>query len=122
MENLDAIHLARILNTLGKNPSDVWQIAKVTSGTNRASKERTPHPAQFPTDLTNRMVAGFTAQNTIVMDPFMGSGTTAISSITHKRKFIGFELKEEYCRLAKNRVVEYRKNQMERSRELVLRG
>jgi DNA modification methylase len=66
------------------------------------------------------MVAGFTAQNTIVMDPFMGSGTTAISSITHKRKFIGFELKEEYCRLAKNRVVEYRKNQMERSCELVL--
>lgn len=39
------------VNTLGKNPSDVWEIAKVTTGYNRSSKERTPHPCQFPTDL-----------------------------------------------------------------------
>src|SRR5262249_37907364 len=42
-------------NTIGKNPSDVWQIAKVTSGTDRASPERAPHPAQFPMDLINRI-------------------------------------------------------------------
>lgn len=95
-------------NTIGKNPSDVWQIAKVTSGANRSSKERTSHPAQFPTDLIDRMVLGFTNQNDLILDPFIGSGTTAISCIQHNRKCIGFEINKEYCEIAKNRILEYR--------------
>lgn len=43
-------------NPLGKNPSDVWQIAKVTSGSKRSSKERTKHPAQFPNELIDKFV------------------------------------------------------------------
>jgi len=53
-------------NTLGKNPSDVWQIAKVTSGSKRSSVERTKHPAQFPVDLITRMVLGFTDVNDLI--------------------------------------------------------
>ena len=68
-------------NTLGKNPSDVWQIAKVTSGEDRASPERTPHPAQFPLDLVNRIVLGFSNPGDLVLDPFIGSGTVAISCL-----------------------------------------
>src|SRR5205823_13886759 len=63
-------------NTAGKNPSDVWQIAKVTSGTDRASPERAPHPAQFPLDLIQRIVKGFSSRGVAVLDPFVGSGST----------------------------------------------
>lgn len=91
-------------NTLGKNPSDVWQIAKVTSGEDRASPERTRHPAQFPLDLINRIVAGFSNPGDVVLDPFMGSGTVAISCLEHDRPFIGIELRQDYCEIAANRV------------------
>ena len=55
-------------NILGKNPSDVWQIAKVTSGFNRSSEERTNHPAQFPLDLIDRITLGFSNANDILLD------------------------------------------------------
>lgn len=91
-------------NTLGKNPSDVWQIAKVTSGTNRSSDERTEHPAQFPVDLITRMVLGFTNQSDLVLDPFMGSGTTSEVCMRNNRKSIGFEIREDYCKTIVNRL------------------
>lgn len=91
-------------NTLGKNPSDVWQIAKVTSGANRSSDERTNHPAQFPEDLITRMVLGFTNQGDLVLDPFMGSGTTAAVCMNKERYSIGFEIREDYCETIANRL------------------
>lgn len=84
-------------NTAGKNPSDVWQIAKVTSGAQRSSSERAPHPAQFPVDLIDRLVKGFSNQQEIIMDPFMGSGTTAECAIRNGRFVIGFEKERTYC-------------------------
>ncbi len=91
-------------NTLGKNPSDVWQIAKVTSGTNRSSEERTNHPAQFPVDLITRMVLGFTNKGDLVLDPFMGSGTTAEVCLNNERCSIGFEIREDYCETIASRL------------------
>jgi len=91
-------------NTLGKNPSDVWQIAKVTSGTDRASEERTDHPAQFPMDLITRMVLGFTNRNDLVLDPFMGSGTTAAVCMSKGRLSLGFEIRQDYCQTIKKRL------------------
>ncbi|MFM6250745.1 MAG: site-specific DNA-methyltransferase, partial [Dolichospermum sp.] len=44
------------VNPLGKNPTDVWEFPKVTSGQNRSSKERTPHPAQFPSAVIQRII------------------------------------------------------------------
>jgi len=93
------------VNTLGKNPSDVWEIAKVTTGRNRSSDERTPHPCQFPTDLINRLVLGFTQEHALVLDPFMGSGTTFESCIRHNRFCVGFEILPEYCEIAKKRII-----------------
>lgn len=91
-------------NTLGKNPSDVWQIAKVTSGADRSSDERTNHPAQFPVDLITRMVRGFTNKGDIVLDPFMGSGTTAEVCMDNNRFTLGFEIREDYCQTIANRL------------------
>lgn len=91
-------------NPLGKNPSDVWKIAKVTSGKNRSSRERTPHPAQFPLELINRIVKGFTLPEDLILDPFIGSGTTAVSCIANKRKCIGFETNRYYCEIAADRI------------------
>jgi adenine-specific DNA-methyltransferase len=91
-------------NTIGKNPSDVWQIAKVTSGKDRASPERTRHPAQFPLDLINRVVLGFSNPGDVVLDPFMGSGTVAVSCLRNDRFVIGLETRPDYCEIAAARI------------------
>jgi len=91
-------------NTLGKNPSDVWQIAKVTSGTDRSSDERTNHPAQFPEDLIARMVKGFSNENDIILDPFIGSGTTARTAMLNNRLFLGFEINKNYIEIIGERL------------------
>ncbi len=91
-------------NPLGKNPSDVWQIAKVTSGSKRSSKERTKHPAQFPNELIDKFVQGFSNPNDIILDPFIGSGTTAEMSLKYGRKCIGFEIREDYCDITVDRI------------------
>jgi adenine-specific DNA-methyltransferase len=94
-------------NTIGKNPSDVWQIAKVTSGEDRASPERTSHPAQFPLDLVNRIVLGFSSPGELVLDPFMGSGTVGVSCLDHGRLFLGIEVRPSYCELAAQRIAKF---------------
>lgn len=91
-------------NTIGKNPSDVWQIAKVTSGSGRSSSERTPHPAQFPIDLCERVIKGFSPNNGIVLDPFLGSGSTIEACSRFGRFSIGFEIRKDYCAIANERV------------------
>jgi adenine-specific DNA-methyltransferase len=97
------------VNTLGKNPSDVWEIAKVTTGAGRSSAERTAHPCQFPADLIDRLVLGFSQEGGIVFDPFVGSGTTIESCLRHSRYCVGFEIREDYCDIAVDRIREYRK-------------
>lgn len=91
-------------NPLGKNPSDVWQVPKVTSGTDRSSKERTDHPAQFPTALVDRIVRASSNAGEMVLDPFMGSGSTAIAALRAGRRVVGFELEERYVELAARRI------------------
>lgn len=91
-------------NTIGKNPSDVWEIAKVTSGKDRASVERTAHPAQFPEDLIRRLILGFTNMEDIVLEPFLGSGTVGVVAAEFNRRFIGFEINPTYCEIAKKRI------------------
>lgn len=95
-------------NPLGKNPTDVWQIAKVTSGTNRSSKERTPHPAQFPLAMIDRIIKAGSNEGDLILDPFIGSGTTAIAAMNGNRNFIGFEISEDYCKLAADRIETHR--------------
>ncbi len=91
-------------NPLGKNPSDVWQIPKVTSGQNRSSKERVPHPAQYPLAVIDRIIKACSNANDIVMDPFLGSGTTAVAALQNGRQVVGFEISEKYCQIAQQRI------------------
>lgn len=107
-------------NPLGKNPSDVWQIAKVTSGKNRSSKERTPHPAQFPAELIDRVIKACSNKGDIVLDPFIGSGTTAECAIKNGRYVVGFELEEKYINFAASRLSNfiYRENLRNACRKL----
>jgi len=94
-------------NPLGKNPTDVWQIAKVTSGANRSSKERTAHPAQFPTAMIERVIKSSSNWGELVIDPFMGSGSTAIAALENGRHVIGFEVEEKYIQIARQRIEAY---------------
>ncbi|MBD3399005.1 MAG: site-specific DNA-methyltransferase [Candidatus Coatesbacteria bacterium] len=92
-------------NPKGKNPTDVWYIPKVTSGKNRSSIERTKHPAQFPEKLIERIVKVSSNINDIILDPFVGSGTTAVVCSRLNRNFIGIDCNEEYLHIAKNRII-----------------
>ncbi|WP_332379796.1 site-specific DNA-methyltransferase [Lactococcus lactis] len=92
------------VNPLGKNPSDVWQIPKVTSGKNRSAKERVPHPAQTPIELFKRIILASSKKNDLVLDPFIGSGTTAVISKSLDRYCLGFELNKDYLDIAIDRI------------------
>lgn len=94
-------------NPLGKNPSDVWQIAKVTSGANRSSKERTAHPAQFPIEMITRVIKSSSNQGDLVMDTFVGSGSTAIAALASGRCVVGFEINKDYIEIIKNRIEDF---------------
>lgn len=91
-------------NPLGKNPTDVWQFPKVTSGRDRASKERTPHPAQFPTAVVDRIIRACSNPGDVVLDPFMGSGSLAEAALRAGRQAIGFEISPEYVDLTADRL------------------
>ncbi len=91
-------------NPLGKNPGDVWVIPKVTSGSGRASVERTSHPAQFPLAVIQRIMIACSRPGELVMDPFVGSGTTMVAATLLSRRGLGFELNPAYCDLARKRL------------------
>jgi len=98
-------------NPNGKNPSDVWQIAKVTSGRDRSSKERTTHPAQFPIELLKRIILASSNPGDVILDPFVGSGSSLEAAIRTGRKAIGFEINIEYIKVAAARLKRFREGQ-----------
>ena len=65
---------------------------------------KTGHPAVFPEQLAKDHILSWSNPDDIVLDPFMGSGTTAVAAIKTNRHFIGFELSEEYCKIAEKRM------------------
>src|SRR3989344_3572197 len=70
------------------------------------SARKIGHPAPFPEELPRRLIKFYTFENDIVLDPFMGSGQTAIASVKEKRNFIGYEINKEYCELSERRIIE----------------
>lgn len=68
------------------------------------------HPTQKPLKLIQELVELLTEENGIVLDPFMGSGTTAVAAKLSNRNFIGFEIDKKYCKLANKRVKETEKS------------
>lgn len=71
----------------------------------RASK--VGHPAPFPVDLPFRLIQLYTFENDVVLDPFMGSGTTAIATIKTNRQYIGYDNNKKYCELSEKRINQY---------------
>ena len=72
---------------------DVWEFMQ---------EQKNSHPAPFPVALIDRIVSSTNAQ--VILDPFMGSGTTAVVAQGLKRNFIGIELSKEYCEMAEKRL------------------
>lgn len=72
---------------------DVWEFMQ---------EQKNAHPAPFPVALIDRIVSSTNAQ--VILDPFMGSGTTAVVAQGLKRNFIGIELSKEYCEMAEKRL------------------
>ena len=68
------------------------------------SATKVGHPAPFPMELPWRLIQLYTYSNDVVLDPFMGSGTTAVAAIRANRYFVGYEISSEYERLANERV------------------
>jgi site-specific DNA-methyltransferase (adenine-specific) len=71
---------------------------------NAESAKRIGHPAPFPEELPYRLIQLYSFKEDIILDPFMGSGTTAIAAIKSERKFVGYEISQEYIILAKKRI------------------
>lgn len=94
------------VNPLGKNPSDVWDIPKVTSGFKRSSRERANHPAQTPIELFKRIILASSNTGDLVMDPFLGSGTAVVAAKGLDRYSIGFDLNSNYLDIAIKRLKE----------------
>jgi len=71
---------------------------------NGESKKRVGHPAPFPIELPRRCIKLFSFVGDIVLDPFLGSGTTLIASYLNNRKGIGVDIDKKYCDLAIRRL------------------
>jgi modification methylase len=78
---------------------DVWEFTQ---------EMKNGHPAPFPVALIDRIISSTNSQ--IILDPFMGSGTTTVVAMGHKRHFIGIELSPDYCGMANDRIA---KNKIE---------
>ena len=68
------------------------------------SAKRVGHPAPFPVELPYRLIQLYTFEDDVVLDPFMGSGATALASLRTNRHFIGYDTKPEYVELAEKRI------------------
>tara|TARA_X000000368_G_C22994472_1_gene695927 strand:- start:46 stop:951 length:906 start_codon:yes stop_codon:yes gene_type:complete len=68
------------------------------------SAKRVGHPAPFPVELPRRLIELYSFNGDIVMDPFMGSGSTCIAALDTNRRYLGIDIDQEYCELALNRI------------------
>lgn len=89
-------------NTISKEQFLEWTKSIWTMGAERA--RRIGHPAPFPVELPFRLIQLYSFKGDLILDPFMGSGTTAVSSIKSERKFIGYEIRQEYISLSEKRL------------------
>lgn len=80
-----------------KCSSDLWRMRP-------ESAKRIKHPAPFPIELPRRLIEFYTYKDDVVLDPFMGSGTTGIAAAMTSRKFVGVDICSDYVKLAAERL------------------
>jgi DNA modification methylase len=77
--------------------TSVWAIAP-------ASARRIGHPAPFPVELPRRLIELYTFKGDLILDPFIGSGSTAVAAIEAERHFVGYETEKAYLEIARARI------------------
>ncbi len=95
-------------NPLGAKPKDVFEIPTISNG----SWEKTIHKTQKPVELLRKIILASSNKESLILDPFGGSGTTYAVAEAYKRRWIGTELEKEYCLLIRDRISD--QNQLER--------
>ncbi len=85
-----------------ENTLDVWEIPA-------ESATRVGHPAPFPVELPARLIELYTYRGDLVLDPFAGSGTTAVAAVRSERHFVGYDVDDSYVRLAESRIEDERR-------------
>jgi len=71
------------------------------------SAKQIGHPAPFPEELPHRLIQLYTFKNDVVLDPFVGSGTTCLAAIKDKRNYVGYDIDPEYTKLSEKRISTY---------------
>ncbi len=110
VELIVILYKSRWKKTSGSRVSDISK-AEFMDWTNGLwtfqgeSKKKTGHPAPFPIELPQRCIKLFSYVDDVVLDPFLGSGTTLIATALNNRKGIGIDVDLEYCKLAKKRLI-----------------
>ncbi|MFZ1019828.1 MAG: site-specific DNA-methyltransferase [Minisyncoccia bacterium] len=90
---------------MGYNPKDIWSVSRIHA----QAPERENHPTQKPLQIIERIINASCPIGGIVLDPFMGTGTTAIAAMNKKRNYIGFEINKNYCELINKRISDSQK-------------
>ncbi|MDQ6839011.1 MAG: site-specific DNA-methyltransferase [Actinomycetota bacterium] len=78
---------------------DLWHIRP-------ESARRVRHPAPFPVELPQRLIELYTFRDDVILDPFLGSGTTAVAAVRTDRRYVGYDIDPDYIDLARRRVAE----------------
>lgn len=92
-------------NPLGENPTDVWKLPMVLKKKDRVIHHLLgKHPCQMPQEITNRLIKLCTNDGNLVLDPFMGTGTTAASAKQHRRHYVGIEMNPAWKEAAEERI------------------
>ena len=85
---------------------DFLELTKSTWTFPPTSAKRAQHPAPFPVELPRRLIDLYTFSGEVVLDPFMGSGATALAAVELGRSFVGYEISPEYAETARSRLSE----------------
>jgi site-specific DNA-methyltransferase (adenine-specific) len=96
----------------GKQMKSVWEIKPPETWEKKFGK----HPTQKPVALLERILLASTNEGDVVLDPFSGSGTTALAAIRTKRSFIGVEIDKKWIHVSKQRLQEFSGGELRFSR------
>ena len=98
-------------NTIGKDEfldwtKSVWTFPAV-------SAKKIGHPAPFPEELPHRLIQLYSFKGDVILDPFVGSGTTCLAAMRDARHYIGYDTNEEYIKLARDRIEAFKNNSID---------